>query len=55
VKGAEKEMGDHDKTPSDRWRDEGIVSGFSGCRISRSEEVHYQRLRYARDHAKRVE
>src|SRR5262249_38652902 len=38
----EKEMGDHDKTPSDRWRNEGILSGFSGCRISRSEEVHYR-------------
>src|SRR5262252_7934232 len=38
----EKEMGDHDKTPSDRWRNEGILSGFSGGRISRSEEVHYR-------------
>src|SRR6266705_1690387 len=31
----EKEMGDHGKTPSYRWKNEGILPGFSGCRISR--------------------
>ena len=36
----EKERGDHGKTPSDRWRNEGILPGFSGCRISRRIQVH---------------
>jgi hypothetical protein len=36
----EKERGDHGKTSSYRWRNEGIVPGFSGCRISRRLQVH---------------
>src|SRR4030088_1440277 len=36
----EKEMGDHGKTPSYRWRNEGILPGFSGYRISRRAQVH---------------
>src|SRR5713101_7737957 len=35
-----KEMGDHGKTPSYRWRNEGILPGFSGCRMSRRIQVH---------------
>jgi hypothetical protein len=33
-------MGDHGKIPSKRWRNEGIVPGLSGYRISRRLEVH---------------
>ena len=35
-----KEMGDHGKTPSCRWRNEGILPGFSGYRINRRLQVH---------------
>ena len=35
----EKEVGDHGKTPSYRWRNEGILPGFAGYRISRKIEV----------------
>src|SRR6266446_4530662 len=33
-------MGDHGKTPSYGWRNEGILPGFSGCRMSRRLQVH---------------
>src|SRR5215475_9730681 len=36
----EKESGDHGKTPSYRWSNEGIVPGFQMVRISRKLEVH---------------
>src|SRR5207253_8463114 len=36
----EKEMGDHGTTPSYRWRNEGILPGLSGCRMSRRLEGH---------------
>src|SRR5215510_16280355 len=36
----EKESGDHGKTPSDRWRNEGIVPGFQTVGISRRLEIH---------------
>jgi hypothetical protein len=39
LKGAEKEVGDHGKIPSYRWRNEGILPGFAGDRISRKIEV----------------
>src|SRR5712691_3553924 len=35
-----KEMGDHGKTPSSRWRNEGILPGFQAVGISRRLEVH---------------
>jgi len=35
----EKEVGDHGKIPSYRWRNEGILPGFAGYRISRKIEV----------------
>jgi len=35
----EKEVGDHGKIPSYRWRNEGILPGFAGCRMSRTIEV----------------
>src|SRR5262249_16849968 len=41
----EKEMGDHSKTPSYRWSNEGILPGLSGCRISRKLEGHDPMLR----------
>src|SRR5262249_26559649 len=34
-----KEMGDHGKTPSSRWRNEGILPGFQAVGISRRLEV----------------
>src|SRR5207245_3513227 len=36
----EKEMGDHGTTPLYRWRNEGILPGLSGCRMSRRLEGH---------------
>jgi hypothetical protein len=36
----EKEIGDHGKTPSYRWRNEGILPGFQTVGISRKLEVH---------------
>src|SRR5262245_36512829 len=39
----EKEVGDHGKIPSYRWRNEGIVPGFAGYRISRKLEVQDRR------------
>src|SRR5215471_10407837 len=36
----EKEMGDRGKTPSYRWRNEGILPNLSGHRISRRLQVH---------------
>ena len=36
----EKETGDHDNTPSYRWRNEGIVPGFQTAGMSRMLEVH---------------
>jgi len=38
-----KEMGNHGKTPSYWWRNEGILPGFAGYRISRRLEVHNRR------------
>ena len=35
-----KEMGDHGKTPSYRWRNEGILPSFQAVGISRRLEVH---------------
>src|SRR5713101_4916323 len=35
-----KEMGDHGKTPSSRWRNEGILPGFQAVGMSRRLEVH---------------
>src|SRR5262249_45820617 len=35
-----KEMGDHGTTPSSRWRNEGILPGLAGYRISRRMQVH---------------
>src|SRR2546430_3078182 len=35
-----KEMGDHGKTPSSRWRNEGILPGFQAAGMSRRLEVH---------------
>src|SRR5712692_5820095 len=35
-----KEMGDHGKTPSYRWRNEGILPGFQATGMSRRLEVH---------------
>src|SRR5262249_18287704 len=35
-----KEMGNHGKIPSYRWRNEGIVPGLSGYRISRRLQGH---------------
>ena len=35
-----KEMGDHGKIPSWQWRNEGIVPGLAGYRISRRMQVH---------------
>ena len=40
----EKEIRDHGKTPSYRWRNEGILPGLSGYRISRRLEVHDRSL-----------
>src|SRR6266446_474862 len=37
-----KEMGDHGRTPSYRWSNEGILPGLSGYRISRRIQVHDQ-------------
>src|SRR6267378_3979378 len=36
----EKEMGNHGKSPSYRWSNEGILPGLSGCRNSRTLEGH---------------
>src|SRR4029450_3531929 len=36
----EKETRDHGKTPSYRWRNEGILPGFQTVGISRKLEVH---------------
>src|SRR5215472_12630750 len=36
----EKEMRNHGKTPSYRWKNEGILPDLSGCRISRTLQVH---------------
>ena len=36
----EKEIRDHGKPPSYRWRNEGILPGFQAVGISRSLEVH---------------
>src|SRR5262245_15975909 len=35
-----KEMGDHGKIPSWQWRNEGILPGLAGYRISRRMQVH---------------
>jgi hypothetical protein len=35
-----KEMGDHGKTPSYRWSNEGILPGFQAVGMSRRLEVH---------------
>jgi hypothetical protein len=40
----EKEVGDHGKIPSYRWRNEGILPGFAGYRISRKIEVQDPRV-----------
>src|SRR5262245_8324617 len=36
----EKEMRNHGKTPSYRWKNESILPDLSGCRISRTLQVH---------------
>jgi len=41
----EKEIGDHGKTPSYRWRNEGILPGFQTVGISRRLQVHDQKSR----------
>ena len=46
-------MGDHGKTPSSRWRNEGILPGFQAVGISRRLEVHdltLYELRYLLHH-----
>src|SRR5262249_29447537 len=42
-----KEMGDHDKIPSHRWSNEGILLGFPTVGISRRLEVQDQSVRYS--------
>jgi hypothetical protein len=45
----EKEIRDHGKTPSYRWRNEGILPGFQTVGISRKLEVHGRTHARSRD------